>query len=102
MVCFELDVDEDLLVVYFYKFKLLIIYIIEKNMVVVFYEVENMDNKWIYFFIGVYLVFNLLLIDGMIFEDYYLDFGIEENLEIFCLEGLYCSGEIKKVVDKLV
>ncbi|EDO0429305.1 aldose 1-epimerase family protein [Listeria monocytogenes] len=99
-VRFELDADEDSLAVYPYKFKLSIIYTIEKNTVAVSYEVENTDNKRIYFSIGAHPAFNLPLTDGTTFEDYYLDFGTEENLETLCLEGPYCSGEIKKVVDK--
>ncbi|EAC4365672.1 aldose 1-epimerase family protein [Listeria monocytogenes] len=99
-VRFELDADEDSLAVYPYKFKLSIIYTIEKNTVAVSYEVENTDNKRIYFSIGAHPAFNLPLTDGTTFEDYYLDFGTEENLETFCLEGPYRSGEIKKVVDE--
>ncbi|EAK8899804.1 aldose 1-epimerase family protein [Listeria monocytogenes] len=99
-VRFELDAYEDSLAVYPYKFKLSIIYTIEKNTVAVSYEVENTDNKRIYFSIGAHPAFNLPLTDGTTFEDYYLDFGTEENLETLCLEGPYRSGEIKKVVDK--
>ncbi|EAE5344224.1 aldose 1-epimerase family protein [Listeria monocytogenes] len=99
-VRFELDADEDSLAVYPYKFKLSIIYTIEKNTVAVSYEVENADNKRIYFSIGAHPAFNLPLTDGTTFEDYYLDFGTEENLETLCLEGPYRSGEIKKVVDE--
>ncbi|EAA0024308.1 aldose 1-epimerase family protein [Listeria monocytogenes] len=99
-VRFELYADEDSLAVYPYKFKLSIIYTIEKNTVAVSYEVENTDNKRIYFSIGAHPAFNLPLTDGTTFEDYYLDFGTEENLETLCLEGPYRSGEIKKVVDE--
>ncbi|EAG3212912.1 aldose 1-epimerase family protein [Listeria monocytogenes] len=99
-VRFELDADEDSLAVYPYKFKLSIIYTIEKNTVAVSYEVENTDYKRIYFSIGAHPAFNLPLTDGTTFEDYYLDFGTEENLETLCLEGPYRSGEIKKVVDE--
>ncbi|EKZ4917704.1 aldose 1-epimerase family protein [Listeria monocytogenes] len=99
-VRFELDADEDSLAVYPYEFKLSIIYTIEKNTVAVSYEVENTDNKRIYFSIGAHPAFNLPLTDGTTFEDYYLDFGTEENLETLCLEGPYRSGEIKKVVDE--
>ncbi|CAB3437125.1 aldose 1-epimerase family protein [Listeria monocytogenes] len=99
-VRFELDADEDSLAVYPYKFKLSIIYTIEKNTVAVSYEVENTDNKRIYFSIGAHPAFNLPLTEGTTFEDYYLDFGTEENLETLCLEGPYRSGEIKKVVDE--
>lgn len=99
-VRFELDADEDSLAVYPYKFKLSIIYTIEKNTLAVSYEVENTDNKRIYFSIGAHPAFNLPLTDGTTFEDYYLDFGTEENLETLCLEGPYRSGEIKKVVDE--
>lgn len=99
-VRFELDADEDSLAIYPYKFKLSIIYTIEKNTVAVSYEVENTDNKRIYFSIGAHPAFHLPLTDGTTFEDYYLDFGTEENLETLCLEGPYRSGEIKKIVDE--
>ncbi|ALQ16360.1 aldose 1-epimerase family protein [Listeria monocytogenes] len=100
MVRFELDADEDSLAIYPYKFKLSIIYTIEKNTIAVSYEVENTDNKRIYFSIGAHPAFHLPLTDGTTFEDYYLDFGTEENLETLCLEGPYRSGEIKKIVDE--
>ncbi|EAC4591859.1 aldose 1-epimerase family protein [Listeria monocytogenes] len=100
MVRFELDADEDSLAIYPYKFKLSIIYTIEKNTVAVSYEVENTDNKRIYFSIGAHPAFHLPLTDGTTFEDYYLDFGTEENLETLCLEGPYRSGDIKKIVDE--
>lgn len=99
-VRFELDADEGSLAIYPYKFKLSIIYTIEKNTVAVSYEVENTDNKRIYFSIGAHPAFHLPLTDGTTFEDYYLDFGTEENLETLCLEGPYRSGEIKKIVDE--
>ncbi|EHZ2230986.1 aldose 1-epimerase family protein [Listeria monocytogenes] len=99
-VRFELDADEDSLAIYPYKFKLSIIYTIEKNTVAVSYEVENTDNKRIYFSIGAHPAFHLPLTDGTTFEDYYLDFGIEENLETLCLEGPYRSGDIKKIIDE--
>ncbi|TYU01072.1 aldose 1-epimerase family protein [Listeria monocytogenes] len=99
-VRFELDADEDSLAIYPYKFKLSIIYTIEKNTVAVSYEVENTDNKRIYFSIGAHPAFHLPLTDGTAFEDYYLDFGTEENLETLCLEGPYRSGDIKKIVDE--
>ncbi|EAC4735431.1 aldose 1-epimerase family protein [Listeria monocytogenes] len=99
-VRFELDADEDSLAIYPYKFKLSIIYTIEKNTVAVSYEVENTDNKRIYFSIGAHPAFHLPLTDGTTFEDYYLDFGTEENLETLCLEGPYRSGDIKKIVDE--
>ncbi|EAV9820560.1 aldose 1-epimerase family protein [Listeria monocytogenes] len=99
-VRFELDADEDSLAIYPYKFKLSIIYTIEKNTVSVSYEVENTDNKRIYFSIGAHPAFHLPLTDGTTFEDYYLDFGTEENLETLCLEGPYRSGEIKKIIDE--
>ncbi|ELU8148544.1 aldose 1-epimerase family protein [Listeria monocytogenes] len=100
MVRFELDADEDSLAIYPYKFKLSIIYTIEKNTVAVSYEVENTDNKRIYFSIGAHPAFHLPLTDGTTFEDYYLDFGTEENLETLCLEGPYRSGDIKKIIDE--
>ncbi|EPU1805054.1 aldose 1-epimerase family protein [Listeria monocytogenes] len=99
-VRFELDADEDSLAIYPYKFKLSIIYTIEKNTVAVSYEVENTNNKRIYFSIGAHPAFHLPLTDGTTFEDYYLDFGTEENLETLCLEGPYRSGEIKKIIDE--
>ncbi|MBC2249353.1 aldose 1-epimerase family protein [Listeria sp. FSL L7-0123] len=99
-VRFELDFDEDSLAIYPYKFKLSIIYTLEKDTVAVSYEVENRDDKRIYFSIGAHPAFNLPLTEGTAFEDYYLDFGTKENLETLCLEGPYRSGAIEKVVDE--
>ncbi|MBC1805753.1 aldose 1-epimerase family protein [Listeria sp. FSL L7-0993] len=99
-VRFELDFDEDSLAIYPYKFKLSIIYTLEKDTVAVSYEVENRDDKRIYFSIGAHPAFNLPLTEGTAFEDYYLDFGTEENLETLCLEGPYRSGAIEKVTSE--
>ncbi|MBC1570400.1 aldose 1-epimerase family protein [Listeria sp. FSL L7-0478] len=99
-VRFELDADEDSFAIYPYKFKLSIIYTLEKDTVAISYEVENRDDKRIYFSIGAHPAFNLPLTEGTAFEDYYLDFGTEENLETLCLEGPYRSGAIEKVVDE--
>ncbi|MBC1468360.1 aldose 1-epimerase family protein [Listeria welshimeri] len=99
-VRFELDADEESLSIYPYKFKLSIIYTMDENSVAVSYEVENTDNKRIYFSIGAHPAFHLPLTEDTTFEDYYLDFGTEENLETLCLEGPYRNGEIKKIVDK--
>lgn len=94
---FELDSDEASLKIYPYQFKLSISYTLEKNTVAVSFEVENTDTKRMYFSIGAHPAFNLPLIEGTDFEDYYLDFGAKENLETLCLEGAYRSGEIKNI-----
>ncbi|MBC1515268.1 aldose 1-epimerase family protein [Listeria immobilis] len=100
MIRFDLDADKDSLKIYPYKFKLSISYKIEKSTVSVFYEVENTDTKRIYFSIGAHPAFNLPLVEGTAFEDYYLDFGTEEKLETLCLEGPYRSGEIQDITGK--
>lgn len=100
MIRFELDADEESLKIYPYLFKLTIVYKIEKNTVAVSYEVENTDEKRIYFSIGAHPAFNLPLANDTKFEDYYLDFGTQENLETLCLEGPYRSGEIKDITGK--
>lgn len=100
MIRFELDADEESLKIYPYLFKLTIGYKIEKNTVAISYEVENTDEKRIYFSIGAHPAFNLPFTNDTKFEDYYLDFGTQENLETLCLEGPYRSGEIKDITGK--
>lgn len=97
-IVFSLVADEESKAIYPYTFALRIRYTLEGNTVKVGYEVENMDTKRIYFSIGAHPAFNVPLLDGENFEDYYLDFHAEESMETLVLDGPYRSGEIKKLV----
>lgn len=81
---FELMYNEFSLNLYPFKFKLHIIYELIKNTVQITYRVYNLDDKKIYFQIGAHTAFNCPL-DNNKFDDYYLEFEKEENLNTFRL-----------------
>ena len=74
-ITFRLNWNEDTLKVYPYKFSLEISYILKKNTVAIIWVVKNIDDKTIYFSIGV----KCPIIDGENFEDCYLKFNKKEK-----------------------
>ena len=80
---FKLDYNEDTLKVYPYKFSLLISYELIENSIKVTYNVENLDDKTIYFSIGAHPAFNVPLLSGEKMEDYYLKFEKKETAPIY-------------------
>lgn len=99
-ILFCLEADDKSKAIYPYAFALRIRYQLEENRVKVSYEVENTDNERIYFSIGAHPAFNVPLASGENFEDYYLDFKVDEPLETLALEGAYRSGKVNKLVQK--
>lgn len=93
----ELSADEKSRLVYPYAFHLTVSYTLLEDGVHVEYQVENTDEKRIYFSIGAHPAFNLPLVRGTTFDDYYLDFHAKEELESLQLEGPYRSGKLKRV-----
>ncbi|WP_099221381.1 aldose 1-epimerase family protein [Listeria costaricensis] len=101
-VVFELQADQQSKAVYPFSFRLQVSYTLADDTVHVEYHVENTDDKRIYFSVGAHPAFNVPLVDGTRFEDYYLDFGTKEALETLVLEGPYRSGAVKKIADEKV
>lgn len=96
----ELSADEKSRLVYPYAFHLTVSYTLLEDGVHVEYQVENKDKKRIYFSIGAHPAFNVPLVEGTTFDDYYLDFDAEEELESLVLEGPYRSGKLKRIKEE--
>lgn len=79
---FELSYSEDTLKIYPYKFKLTLSYTLLENGVKVSYDVENLDDKDIYFSIGGHPAFMCPLKENETFEDYYFEFNKKENASL--------------------
>ena len=78
-VVFELQHTEETLAVYPYKFTLQISYELNKNQLLVSYTVINTDDSSIYFSIGAHPAFNCPLVTNTNFDDYYIEFEVDEN-----------------------
>lgn len=79
LVTLELLYSEDTLKVFPFKFCLQISYRIDKNRLLVNYNVVNIDLKEILFSIGGHPGFRCPLVGGTSFEDYYFEFPESEN-----------------------
>jgi galactose mutarotase-like enzyme len=87
--------NENTLKVYPYKFELTVQYRLEKNKVIVDYEVKNVDDKAIWFSIGAHPAFNCPLEKNEKFSDYYLEFEKNETASAFLLEeGLITDNKV--------
>ena len=84
---FELSYSEDTLKIYPYKFKLTLSYTLLENGVKVSYDVENLDDKDIYFSIGGHPAFMCPLKENETFEDYYFEFNKKENSSLMNLNS---------------
>lgn len=81
-IAFELKYSEESLKAYPYKFSLIIAYEIKDNCLKVMYEVENIDNKDIYFSIGGHPAFLCPIEKNESLEDCYLEFNKVENTPV--------------------
>jgi galactose mutarotase-like enzyme len=67
--------------VYPYKFDFQVLYTLIENALRVTYKLINLDKKTIYFSVGGHPAFNVPFNPGENYEDYYLEFELEEKLE---------------------
>ena len=95
---FSLPNNEKTLAVYPYKFDFQIHYDLIDNALRVTYKVINHDRKDIYFSVGGHPAFNVPFNAGEQYEDYYLEFEVDEKLNTHLLseEGTF-TGEMKPV-----
>jgi galactose mutarotase-like enzyme len=95
---FSLPGSEKIRAVYPYKFDFEILYTLIDNALRVTYKIINLDKKTIYFSVGGHPAFNVPFNAGEKYEDYYLEFETEEQLETHLLgaDGLF-TGETKPV-----
>ncbi|HWZ16946.1 MAG TPA: aldose 1-epimerase family protein [Mucilaginibacter sp.] len=67
--------------VYPYKFDFQVLYTLIENALRVTYKLINLDKKTVYFSVGGHPAFNVPFNPGENYEDYYLEFELEEKLE---------------------
>lgn len=80
-VTFRMQDTEDTMKQYPFKFTFEITYRLVKNSIIIKYSVENKDNKTMYFGIGGHPGFNVPFDGHLTFEDYYLEFKEEKDVE---------------------
>ncbi len=95
---FSLSYNEKTEKVYPYKFDFQVLYTLIENALRVTYKLINMDKKTVYFSVGGHPAFNVPFNPGENYEDYYLEFELEEKLETHQLspEGFF-SGVTRPV-----
>jgi len=89
--------NEDTLKIYPFKFKLFVIYTLNGNELSIKYEVQNEDEKIIYFSIGAHPGFNWPIFEGETKEDYYLEFEKDEKCGIYKLTENFLLSREKKL-----
>lgn len=89
-ITFTLNSNEDTLAKYPFHFSFSLRYTLEKNKLSVSYIAENAGEENLLFSVGGHPAFKVPLIDGTVFEDYYLQFNKMENAGRWTLsaEGL--------------
>jgi galactose mutarotase-like enzyme len=101
-VVFILESNPETLQMYPFKFKLSVMYSLERNKLIIKNTVENTDAKEIFFSIGAHPGFNIPFKEGGKFNDYYLEFeNIEtaNRLPLTEKEGLLSSRQINNYLD---
>ncbi|GAB2684103.1 aldose 1-epimerase family protein [Mucilaginibacter koreensis] len=95
---FSLHYNESTLVSYPYKFSFQVMYDLIENALRVTYKVLNHDQQPVYFSVGGHPAFNVPFSAGENYEDYYLEFEMQEALETHLLsaEG-YFTGQTQPV-----
>jgi galactose mutarotase-like enzyme len=95
---FSLPYSDATLESYPYKFDFQVNYDLIDNALRVTYKVINQEEKKIYFSVGGHPAFNVPFNEGENYEDYYLEFELEEKLESHLLssEGFF-TGEMEPV-----
>jgi len=95
---FSLPHNEHTDPVYPYKFDFEVIYSLIDNALRVTYKVINLDKKTVYFSVGGHPAFNVPFYHNENYEDYYLEFDVEEKLErnVISPDGMF-SGETEPV-----
>ncbi|MGL5150175.1 MAG: aldose 1-epimerase family protein [Clostridium sp.] len=85
-ISFELLWNKESLLVYPYKFSLVINYTLVDDGVKITYKVKNIDDKEIFFSIGAHPAFMCPLADNETQEDYYFEFNNKETTSIMLLD----------------
>lgn len=67
---------------YPFKFKFEVLYTLDKNSIIITYNIINLDNKTIYYSLGTHPAFLTPIEDSIKFTDYYLELEKKETKEI--------------------
>ena len=81
-IAFSLKYNESTLQMYPFKFELQIRYSLNGTTLTKTHTMINLDDKALYYSIGGHDSYNVCLEEGEVFEDYYLDFGNLDKLEL--------------------
>ncbi|MFZ6025597.1 MAG: aldose 1-epimerase family protein [Bacteroidota bacterium] len=92
-ILFSLSDDAETLLVYPFHFSFYVGYHLKENNIHINYRVENTDERGIFFSVGAHPAFAVPLVDGTVFEDYYLQFSEKEDNGIWPLSS---DGLIKE------
>lgn len=82
---FALPFSEATLSVFPYRFTFEILYELEDRFLKVTYRVSNEDLQPVYFSVGAHPAFNVPFYPNESYEDYYLEFEVDESLEKYVL-----------------
>jgi len=95
---YSLPSSEKTVHIYPYKFDFQVLYTLIDNALRLTYKLISHDKKTIYFSVGGHPAFNVPFNAGEKYEDYYLEFELEEKLETHRLspDGFF-NGEVDKV-----
>ena len=95
---FQLTDSEETKAVYPYSFRLSLEYQLKDGVLTIHYQVDNRDDRTIYYCIGAHPGFNCPLEDGSAFEDYQLVFEQEETASsiVYDLEKLQFDPNVRK------
>lgn len=95
LLVFQLASNEETALIFPFKFQLNISYQLNKDQLVVAYQVKNLDADELYFSIGAHPAFNVPLLPNEQFEDYYLQFSENETASRWTLQ----DGLIDQPID---
>ncbi|MGV3538746.1 MAG: aldose 1-epimerase family protein [Rufibacter sp.] len=100
---YELQASDETLKVYPFRFVLRVLYTLQDQTLEVKWQVHHAGAGEMLFSIGAHPAFNVPMLNGGSFEDYYLEFSQPETLSRYLLEestGLL-SGETEPVLDNM-
>ncbi len=99
-ITFNLKYSEETLKDYPFKFDLKVKYELVDTQVKIYYIVENVDDKKIYFSVGAHTALNCPFAPNDTFEDYYFEFAQKENASlIVCDESVLVTDEHQAYFD---
>ncbi|WBL26837.1 aldose 1-epimerase family protein [Zunongwangia sp. HGR-M22] len=84
-ITFILKSSEELVKIYPFKFEFELTFTLNGKTIEIHHLVKNLDNQKIYFQVGGHPAFNAPLFENEAYEDYYLEFDQDLNLESYIL-----------------